>query len=122
MKGAVVGIESLLGERLTIVWQPQGLSKSSFNAWTYIKADRMVSKIIIGWTKKLMYVLYRLIVLPTVSAFFIMALFMNPTQHQWERKSSIKTVKADTSTSIYIRASAFPPFMLSFLSRTITSS
>ena len=29
------GIKSLL------VWQPQSLSKSSFTAWTYIKADRM---------------------------------------------------------------------------------
>ena len=31
-------------ERLAIVWQPQSLSKSSFRAWTYIKADGMVSK------------------------------------------------------------------------------
>ena len=38
------GIKSLLGERLAIVWQPQSLSKNSFNAWTYIKADRMVFK------------------------------------------------------------------------------
>ena len=69
----------------------------------------MVLKIIIGWTKKPMYVLCRLIGLPTVSALFFMAFFMNETQYQWEEKSSIKKDKTETSTSIYIQASAFPP-------------
>lgn len=35
-----------------------------------LKRTEWVLKIIIGWTKRLMYVLCRLIVLPTVGAFF----------------------------------------------------